>query len=667
MKYNDGKICVAFDEVNGYTTAIYNPDDEYGFNWILENSDWGKVIGFENYRVMNAEDGIDVYSENQSLELCVNKRVKNGIYTECYCITNNNCSEYFFTKDNLGIHFPYNCTFENKTNLHNNSCITHVWCGGDGAWMYSAKPSGIKPYLVCNIVKGGIADYSISYDVSRVKVGASYRGDIVLHPGDIVVAPGESITLSFVFRFDNIAPDEGILNEFSRMKIIANKYSAFIDEAVECEFDSLDCWDDLKIVCEDKEIKYTKFGNKAKWTHSFKTPGERTIYLSVNGKLLWLKINILLPLDEIVIKRAEFITTKQQYHRSGSCLDGAYLIYDRDTDKLYYDECFQDNNACRERLSMGVVVAQALQKRYDETMMKSLIKHRRFIEREIFDKDTATVYNGVNRDDKWKRAYNYPWMAVYYLEWYLLTKEKECLEISARTMVSYYEKVRGGEQESPCIRTYEICELLQAEGLHELRERLIHHTLVHAERIIRDGSKCFSEEVKCTQFMFNGKVNILCQAYMLSGDKKYLEMAPGFIEKSNAFFARQPDYHVNMNAVRYWDLYWFGKSKTYGDTMPQWLCALSAETYDFLYKCGFESAYREYAEAVVKNNLCVYFENGFASAGYLVPYKVMQYSSVAGYENAHMRPGVASGHKYDSFANDQDWALYYAIKILGKL
>ena len=49
-------------------------------------------------------------------------------------------------------------------------------------------------------------------------------------------------------------------------------------------------------------------------------------------------------------------------------------------------------------------------------MMRSLIKHRKFIEREIFDKNTATVYNGVNRDTRWKRAYNYA-VRYKYMPW----------------------------------------------------------------------------------------------------------------------------------------------------------------------------------------------------------------------------------------------------------
>ena len=297
--------------------------------------------------------------------------------------------------------------------------------------------------------------------------------------------------------------------------------------------------------------------------------------------------------------------------------------------------------------------------------MQSLRLHRTFVEREVFDPETATVYDGIHHNDIWKRAYNYPWMAVYYLEWYWLTKERNCLENAARIMIAYYENVNGGRQESPCIRNHEICRALADEGMEDLRNTLLSYTQSHAERIIRDGSKCFSEEVRCTQFMFNGKINMLCQAYLLTGEERYLSCIPEFIEKSNAFCAKQPDFHVNQIAVRYWDLYWFGKSKIYGDSMPQWLSALTAETYAFMYEAGFGDAYKGAFESVLMNNLCVYFPDGCASAGYLVPHKVTQYSSDPSYHNQYLLPGISMGHRYDSYANDQDWSMYYAVKLLS--
>ena len=665
--FNDRRLVIELDEANGYTTAIRYPEDEFGMNWILEDSDWGRVEGFDNYRVEMLANGADIYSESKDkkLSLKIEKRIADGVYTESYRITNNDLSEVIFTKDELGIHFPYNCTFENKKNLHESSCVTSLWCGGDIAWMCTAKPSGFVPYLVCNLTEGSISDYSISYDVSRVKVGASYRGDIVLIPGEQVLAPGKSAVVSFAFRFTDTKPDTGALDKYNRLRVWADRYSAFAGEQIGCRLDSLDEWESLEITCDGRSVDYVKSGNTARWTLCFDTIGERDIRVAVDGKKTWMRINILAPLDEILIKRAEFICEKQQCTDESSCLDGAYLIYDRATGATYYSESFRDNNASRERISMGVVVAQALQKKYSDKMFESLKRHRRFVERELLDTDTGRVYDEVGKNPRFTRAYNYPWMSVYYLEWYLLTGEACCLEISAKIMIAYYELANGGRQESPCMRLFEICSLLEKEKLTELLGKLKALIFAHADRVIANGSRCFSEEVSCTQFMFNGKINMLTQAYLISSDKKYLELVPEYIKRSNAFFGNQPDFHINKLAVRYWDLYWFGKMKTYGDTQPQWLTCLSAETYDFMYKTGFGEEYSIYSRDVLLNNLCVYSEDGFASAGYLVPYKVVQYASDETRINDYMKPGVAFGNRYDDFANDQDWSLYYAIKLLG--
>ena len=667
VTFADDRILVAFDGESGVTKTICYPHDAYQMNWILENSDWGYVSGFEVKSVYAADNGIDVCAVQNDILLIVIKRIANGIYSEQYVFSNQGNTAVPFSKETLGIHFPYNCTFENKTNLHDMSCVTHVWCGGDYAWMYSAKPSGVKPYLVCYITEGMISDYSISYDVSRISCGASYRGAIVLHPGDVELQPGTQMQYTFVFQFSDTAADSGTPNPYCRMTLCADRYSAFVGESICCRFQSLDPWQTAEIICNSEPIHYVKDGTTAEWRLSFDTPGERTVCVRVNGKTLWMKLNVLLPLEQHLIKRAQFITQKQQYQEAGHDLDGAYLIYDRDTECQYYDREFGDHNACRERLAMGVVVAQALQIQYDENMMHSLRQHRCFIEREVYDRTTSTVHDSEYRAyQRRTRAYNYPWMAVYYLEWYLLTRERECLQNAANIMIAYYEIAGGGKQESPCIRNHEICQYLLEEGMEALRERLLQHTLAHADRIIRDGSKCFSEEVRCTQFMFNGKVNILCQAYILTGDKQYLQFVSEFMRKSDAFSAKQPDYHVNRIAVRYWDLFWFGKMRTYGDSMPQWLSALTAETYHFLYETGFGETYRDSAEQVLKNNLCVFASDGFASAGYLVPYKVVQYTSDPTYKNSCLVPGITYGHRYDSYANDQDWTLYYAVKLLMK-
>ena len=140
-------------------------------------------------------------------------------------------------------------------------------------------------------------------------------------------------------------------------------------------------------------------------------------------------------------------------------------------------------------------------------------------------------------------------------------------------------------------------------------------------------------------------------------DEKYLKNIPLLLTFSESFCGHQPDYHTNNLAVRFWDLLWFGKMRACGDTMPQWLCSLSGRTYMLLAQCFSNLNYDKKADIIFKNNLAPFDNDGMAHAGYLVPYKVIQYNVK---DFNLMENKTVYGKIYDQWANDQDWALYYA-------
>jgi hypothetical protein len=96
------------------------------------------------------------------------------------------------------------------------------------------------------------------------------------------------------------------------------------------------------------------------------------------------------------------------------------------------------------------------------------------------------------------------------------------------------------------------------------------------------------------------------------------------------------------------------------------------DTLDFLEKCNARDKhesnaiydYKIFTATEDDRPLCVYCEDGFAHNNYLYPYIVIQYSSNGVIHNDSMLPGVFYGKSYDSFANDQDWSLYYESSIL---
>ncbi|MDR2651978.1 MAG: six-hairpin glycosidase, partial [Prevotellaceae bacterium] len=87
--------------------------------------------------------------------------------------------------------------------------------------------------------------------------------------------------------------------------------------------------------------------------------------------------------------------------------------------------------------------------------------------------------------------------------------------------------------------------------------------------------------------------------------------------------------------------YWFGKREMFGDVFPHYWSAQTGVAFYYYAQCTGDTAYRQRAENIVRNNLCLFFEDGKASCAYLYPYKVN---------------GIKAQF-YDPYANDQDWAL----------
>ena len=114
----------------------------------------------------------------------------------------------------------------------------------------------------------------------------------------------------------------------------------------------------------------------------------------------------------------------------------------------------------------------------------------------------------------------------------------------------------------------------------------------------------------------------------------------------------QPDHRQNKIPIRYWDDFWFGKTgrhtggATYGDTLHYW-SVLSGDAYVRLGKaCGDDALYR-YGKETVENCYCLFGQKGEGSCAYVYP----------AYVN-----GKRGGY-FDAFANDQDFTLYFALRL----
>ena len=102
--------------------------------------------------------------------------------------------------------------------------------------------------------------------------------------------------------------------------------------------------------------------------------------------------------------------------------------------------------------------------------------------------------------------------------------------------------------------------------------------------------------------------------------------------------------------IRHWDGYWFGALRMWGDVFPHYWSVLSAATYlawpDGLLPEAETTQLRRAGYAILRANLASFGADGSASCAFVYP------SCVNG----------QPAHVADPLANDQDWALVYALR-----
>lgn len=374
-------------------------------------------------------------------------------------------------------------------------------------------------------------------------------------------------------------------------------------------------------------------------------PGERKYCITGEGVNAWCRTLALPPLMELAEARCNFIAAKQQYHLSGSSLDGAYLIYDNEEAHVFYTHR-NDDNGGRERVGMGTLIARYLRlaDKLSVTLEVSLKQYAAYVLRELFDPETGVVFNDIKRSTDYCRFYNYPWFARFFMELYGLWKDTAYLRYAYKAMNAFYE--RGGHIFYAIgVPMTELLPLLESANLAAEMETLKGQFMRHADIILKNGVNYPAHEVKYEQSIVAPPADILFQAYTLFHDGKYLDGAKQQLAVLSLFNGRQPDSCLYETAIRHWDGYWFGKRRLYGDTFPHYWSALTGRVYSLYSKVGGGEAARKVAEASIRGALGLFMSDGSAACARLYPLKV----------NGEWASCL------DPWANDQDWALFFAL------
>lgn len=641
FKMKQGEFIVEYDH-NGYLHNLRNKDDSYEMNWVQGTVLWGTV---------KVPDTIAIERNHWFGE--------NGNLIEEYILSNNSDFPIYLKEGDVGVYTTFNDDYEETDECMKRRCHTHIWCGLDASYVMALRMGGEGRNLGLRMLEGGLKSYSIERDEKKI---SNDRGDFILHPSLHYMAPGESYTLRWeLFWFDDKDEFYHKLIESGNFPVVRSKQFTYcIGEKAELEIiikDNLYI-KDIKICCNDSVIPVVLENNGpytlVKGSFLINKMQEYKIDIEYGNKRTKACIWGCEELENLIKKRCMFIAENQQ--ETADELDGAFLIYDKEEQNRYYSH-LDDHNAGRERLVMGVLIALYLQDHENDSLHNSLEKHTSFIYRELFDENTGDVCNDIHHNLDWDRLYNYPWMAVYFMEVYKYKKDKKYILDAYKCMKEYYKK--GGDVFYAIgIPAIELIHCLEQEGLKTEEILLREMFLRHADKIASVGLHYPESEVNYEQSIVSPAVSILLQAYQLTGNKKYFIESTKHIKVLELFNGRQPDYHLHENAIRHWDGYWFGKRRNYGDTFPHYWSVLTGveyarmaevieKTLDLEHnKTHKNDKYRSMAAASLRGCLNLFDEGGMASCAMVYP------AFVNGKQT----------HYYDPWANDQDWALYYAWK-----
>ena len=602
--------------------------DKSQYPWVTEKYGWG--LGY--LTVNGTKEEWQKPSSNPSstagevtykagdISISVKRKAIGDGFEESYTFTNNGNAKARLT--GLGIYTPFNDNYPNAATCMKGRCNAHIWAGGNAAYVELLRMSGQGDGIGLMVTEGKIADYDV-WERGNDKAYSNFRGVIALCPPDTALDAGRSMTVAWrLFRHEGTSSFYQKLQEYGGAVVSSPKYIYQVGETAKVTLAT-------KAGKVNKSVKITK-------------PGEVTVCFSYGkGKTTFAKLLGVSSYEGLIEKRINFILDHQQLHDANDPRNGAFMVYDNEADSIYLNNGprrSDDTDEGRERLGMGILLAKWYKLHPSERIKDTLVSYAKFVRNHLQAPDYRVYHSMINTGRS--RGYNYPWVADLYFRMFDITGDKQYAKDGYGTMKAFFRNHGYGFYAIE-IPVQESLAALKKAGMEAEHDSLLADYKKTAAKFMANGLNFPTSEVNYEQSIMAPATQFMAQIYLATGDKEYLDCAKMMMKPLESFTAYQPSYHLNEIAIRHWDGYWFGKKQMYGDTFPHYWSTENATAYYYFSKSTGDKSYQKRAENIVRNNLCLFFEDGKASCAYLYPRRV-------------------NGEKaqfYDAFANDQDWAL----------
>lgn len=664
-------VAIKQNSHSGALDAISINGDSYSMNWILKTdgsqyrwvtSKYGWGLGYlttvyDSKRTLqewatpdSISDGTIRYAMD-GVSVTTHRAIENGELIETYTFKNE--TSHWLALENIGIYTPFNDNYPNSQTCITNRCNTHIWAGDNYAYVEALRMGGNGPHLGLIVTNGSIKSYEV-WERGRKKDNSHYRGVFALNIPDIKLHPQETYTISWrIFSFANRAEFRNKLIKESGLAS-ANKYVAEKGEIINLSFVSQKA-KDCKFSLNGSHINATHNSNT--WTAKIECLQEgdlRIVITDEHGLSTHADLLVVKSYKDIIDRRADFIIKHQQMNNLQDARYGAFMVYDCEADSIYPNNTpnssYSDRDEGAERVGMGVFLAERylMSKKKDKEMLGSLLRYASFLRNGL---QTANYKTFSNVDKKGRnRAYNYPWIAEYYFHMYKITGNKQYATDGYQTLQSLFKQFGHGFYAIGHPVLLALNSLKDAGMTAEYAQLLSDYEQL-GETFIKNGLNYPKSEVNYEQSIVAPSLEVLSQLYLATHKAKYLDEAKRQMATLDAFNGFQPSFHLHDIAIRHWDGHWFGKYEMFGDTFPHYWSTVTAGVFHYYALATGENEYQKRAEDIVRNNLCLFMPDGKASCAYMYPERING-------EKAHF---------YDPYANDQDWALAYYLKVMGRI
>lgn len=661
IEYDNQSGGVLAIELDGEPTNYIVRCDGSQYEWLNRNVIWGlgsfdltpeggELKKYSWSKPIQNRSGERVTYEVGDVEVNVTRAKKGEEFRESYVFTNRSSKRIKLS--DISINTPFNDNYPDpEVCLEGLRVSAHIWAGANSSYVNAVRMDGVAPHVGLVLTDGSITGYEI-HERGREKGNSEVRGAIALIAETVELAPKESYAVSWVM-FPNSSNDDFFakVKRYGFVKGSATKYVVERGEDIKVTFEAGRALKNVKITNGNAEVKYSRRGNSYTVSDKASKLGENSFTIHYNdGEETPVKVLVISSEEQLIAKRAEFIVKHQQMNNIYDLRDGAYMVYDNETDKIWNknsDPYISDRDEGRERLAMGALLAIQYQKDPSAELLNSLERYAKFVRVRLQAEDyrvfSTVTWRPINR------GYNYPWVAQFYIEMYRATKEKRYLHDFIGTMEAMYRNFGYGFY-GVGIPIYEGVKALDEAGMTEEKEFMLGEFRKVGEVFIENDMKYPAHEVTYEQGKAAPLVIGLLELYLLTKESRYLEIAKRHLTFLETFGGWQPTYHMNEIAIRHWDGYWFGKYRTFGDTFPHYWSTLTAVAYSRYAEITGDESYQKRAENIVRNHLCLFTEDGRGSAAYVYPTRI------------NGKPG----QYYDFFANDQDWALLYYYMVMDR-